>query len=261
MNRWMLPLSALLMWAAPVLAADLAKIDRTIAGEPAYQSRPKYCLVAFGVDAGTRVWLVLDGEVLYVDRNGNGDLTEEDERFTGETTAGDARPSYPFAEIRMFPAIEQIAADGDTRYTRFGVVHTTIKKDFTPTNAANRELKARYEDDPTLTRMGVEVRAGDVRVQIVSEWADRPGNAPVCRIGGPLTMAPLQYQELQRGEEPDDVQFCLGYRGLGRRPDEAFAIIDYDEVPEDLKPTAEFTFAHKDAGQPPIAVKVTLDRC
>src|SRR5262245_12310826 len=61
----------------PSAAVDLTRIDRTIAKEPAYKSKPKYCLLVFGPEAKTRVWLVLDGEVLYVDRNGNGDLTQE----------------------------------------------------------------------------------------------------------------------------------------------------------------------------------------
>src|SRR5437867_2527641 len=63
---------------------DLAKINRTIAREPAYRNRPKYCLLVFGNEAKFRVWLVLDGDVLYVDRNGNGDLTERDERVVPE---------------------------------------------------------------------------------------------------------------------------------------------------------------------------------
>jgi hypothetical protein len=60
--------------AVTARGADLTKIDRTIAREPAFQSKPAYCLLAFGPAAKTRVWLVLDGDVLYVDRNGNGDL-------------------------------------------------------------------------------------------------------------------------------------------------------------------------------------------
>src|SRR5215831_13810140 len=65
----------------PGYAADLSKIARTIGKEPAYQSKPKYCLVVYGPEAKTRVWLVLDGDVLYADRNGDGDLTGKDERI------------------------------------------------------------------------------------------------------------------------------------------------------------------------------------
>src|SRR5438067_566227 len=46
--------------ASAGFAADLAKIDRTIVKEPAYKSAPKYCLLVFGPEAATRVWLVLD---------------------------------------------------------------------------------------------------------------------------------------------------------------------------------------------------------
>src|SRR5437868_9329865 len=98
--------------SANAQAVDLATIDRTIGKEPPYQSKPKYCLLVFGPDAKTRVWLVLDGDVLYVDRNGNGDLTEPDERFTAKSTPGDTRPTYPFAEIREYPVIDQIPTEG-----------------------------------------------------------------------------------------------------------------------------------------------------
>jgi hypothetical protein len=262
MTRCLLLFSVLMLWAAPVLAADLTKIDRAIAKEPAYQSKPKYCLLVCGPEAKVRIWLVLDGDVLYVDRNGNGDLTEKDERFTCKRTPGNARPSYPFAEIREFPVLDEIPTDGRKKYTRFQVTHTTIKKDFTPDNRENRELKARFEKDPTLTRAGLTLRLNDkVRVQAVSEWADRPSEAPVCHVDGPLTMAPLQSQELQRGKDPGELQFCLGFRGLGKRPSDAFAILDYDEVPKEVEPVAEVTFKNKNSGRPPITLSFKLGRC
>src|SRR5262245_26057979 len=62
-------------------APDLTRIDRRIAKEPAYRSKePRYCLPVFGPEAKTRVWLVFDGDTLYADVNGNGDLTEAGER-------------------------------------------------------------------------------------------------------------------------------------------------------------------------------------
>src|SRR5262245_59581048 len=85
-----------LLWSAlflsPAVAADLTKIERVICKEPIYQSKsPKYCLLVFGPEAETRVWLVLDlvsepweadggKNALHVDRNGNGDLTERGKR-------------------------------------------------------------------------------------------------------------------------------------------------------------------------------------
>jgi hypothetical protein len=75
-------LSALVLASAAcasVPAPDLTKIERTIIKEPAYKAKPRYCLLVFGTEAKFRVWLVIDGDVLYVDRNGNGDLTEPGE--------------------------------------------------------------------------------------------------------------------------------------------------------------------------------------
>src|SRR5262245_65117335 len=55
--------------AGQARGVDLAKIDRTLRKEPIYRSkRPQYCLLVFGTEAKTRVWVVLDGDVLYLDR-------------------------------------------------------------------------------------------------------------------------------------------------------------------------------------------------
>src|SRR5215510_2540818 len=80
-HSWAAVFALLLVAGTPVAGADLAKVDRSIGKEPAYQAKPKYCLVVYGPEAKTRVWLVLDGDVLYADRNGDGDLTGKDERI------------------------------------------------------------------------------------------------------------------------------------------------------------------------------------
>ena len=67
---------------AAVAAVDLSKIAHKIVKEPAYRSKPKYCLLVLGPEAKTRVWAVLDKsgpgatdyDVLYFDRNADGDL-------------------------------------------------------------------------------------------------------------------------------------------------------------------------------------------
>ena len=67
---------------------DLTTIDREITKEPKYQNQPRYALLAFGPKADRLAWLVMDGEdILYVDRNGNGDLTEEGERVAVDAEA------------------------------------------------------------------------------------------------------------------------------------------------------------------------------
>src|SRR5262249_29381707 len=178
-------------------------------------------------DARTRIWLVLDGDILYVDRNGNGDLTEDSERFTCQRTPGDAIATYPFEEIRRFAIGGEIVANGTT-WTRLEVTHTTIKNEFTPGNRSDRELQACYAKDPTLTRAGITIYLNDkVRVTAVSQWGDRPDTAPICHIGGALSMACFNLQELQRGNKPSELQFCIGFAGLGKGSEDAFGILDY----------------------------------
>src|SRR5262245_52302093 len=58
-----------------------AKVDRTLSKEPAYKNAPQYALLLFGKEAKLRVWVVLDGETLYLDRNADGDLTAKEARF------------------------------------------------------------------------------------------------------------------------------------------------------------------------------------
>src|SRR5689334_20563333 len=62
-------------------AADSFTIDRTLRREPAYGAKPHYCLLVFGPDAKTRVWLVTSGEAFYADINGDGNLAEPGKRI------------------------------------------------------------------------------------------------------------------------------------------------------------------------------------
>src|SRR5262245_25407806 len=82
------------------LAPDLSKIERKIVKEPAYISKqPLYALYVFGPQAQTHVWAVLDKsapdattyDVLFFDRNADGDLTAPDERIIGKRDGGEMR--------------------------------------------------------------------------------------------------------------------------------------------------------------------------
>src|SRR5437660_1658389 len=89
--------AVLVLWLSPALGAQPAWDLSRPKKEPAYQSEPRYALVVFGLKAETRVWMVLDGSILYVDLNANGDLTEPDKRL---------EPNNP--------------TDGSNRFNRFG---------------------------------------------------------------------------------------------------------------------------------------------
>ena len=108
-------LIAVALLAGAASAADLSKIDRKIAKEPTYaRGNVKYCLAVFGTDAGKRVWIVADGQSLYVDINGNGDLTDKGEKF--KLSSEGAQQEVSLDKERNL----RITADDDD----FGLVHT-----------------------------------------------------------------------------------------------------------------------------------------
>jgi hypothetical protein len=119
MKNWGFALAAVLssVNCPTTWATDLNKIDRSIRKEPAYQTKTQhYCLLVFGPEAKTRVWLVLDGDVLYVDRNGNSDLTEEGERIrVSETTA---EKQGPIAVRHRFEAGSIVESAGKQMHTQ-----------------------------------------------------------------------------------------------------------------------------------------------
>ena len=54
-----------------------SRFDRAIVKEPTYQSAPKYCILTLGSSSDTKVWMIEDGKRLFVDRNANGDMTDD----------------------------------------------------------------------------------------------------------------------------------------------------------------------------------------
>lgn len=215
-----LGLAYLILGALPAQAADLAKIERAIAKEPPYQGKPRYCLLVFGPEANFRVWLVLDGTVLYVDRNGNGDLTEPDKRVAAGYKRDDQRFGFKPGQLGT--------PDGKTKYTL-----SLLRM-----NAEGCDMEIAHNGG--YARAGFD-GPGKLR------FADRAQDAPIIHFLGPLTLMRfepqlgsisqcLKPQPLVRGEQCD-LAFSLGTTGLGRG---TFA--KYPHVPE-LTASVEIRFA------------------
>jgi hypothetical protein len=227
-------LIALVTLAGPALqaqAVDLAKIDRAIANEPAYQGTPQYCLLVFGPEAKTRVWLVLDGNVLFVHCPGNGDATWKkcrliklpDQRWKRQCAAGDI-----------------VEVNGTTKHTGLHVVvaddgmETTVAVGIT--TAAGLQQVARYYEGEYL------------------KFAGRAQDAPIVHFAGPLTMGLRSRPTLTPGETVRLVP-RIGTPGLGKG---TFAIVDVDCIHGrgfGGAPQAELEFS--DRGDT-VPVKVTL---
>jgi hypothetical protein len=86
---------------------DLTRIDRSIAREPEYRSEPHYALVVIGLEAEHKSWLVMDGDdILYFHRNGDGDLTDSEDRIRMDIEASRAvniAEGSPYSGMNVFP--------------------------------------------------------------------------------------------------------------------------------------------------------------
>jgi hypothetical protein len=219
-------------------AAEPPAKDRAIAKEPVYESKePRFCQLVFGPEAKHSVWLVIDGDHLYVDRNGNGNLTEEGKRFL-------RRPAFLGGGFVM---PELAIGDGPPTYTNL-IVYWSPQ----PSGQQKKEFP-------------VEVLV-DVNKQYC-QWADfraiagRAKDAPVIQFGGPLEMilhadeAPIPAPEKER-----PIGAVIGTRSSTGHL--AMVRNDRNLAPNsDIHPLAEITFPAK-AGADPVPIKLTLDqRC
>jgi hypothetical protein len=211
-------------------AADLSKIERSIAREPAYKGAPSYCLLVFGPEAKFRVWLVLDGNDLYVDRDGTGDLTTAGKRVTSQSNKGD---------LIGFKPGQLTAPDG----TKYDLSQLRKRKDGCDISLA---LKQGYS------------RAGQDGPGALC-FAARPADAPIIHFLGPLTLqafephtcsasANLTQGPLVRGET-SGLAFSVGTPGLGAGTFAKYPLND------EVNATAEVRFAKRD----PVSITLAPD--
>ena len=228
-------------------AADLAKLDRSIRKEPAYRDKPKYCLLVFGPEATTRVWLVLAGKRLFVDRNGNGDLTDDGEPVAASESARIMEEeAYEVGEIRDGTRTHKNLTLRSRKLEGYYDADGSIRKWITATpNARGMFLRAEIEM-PGWKGNGV---GGRVEQYVFFRdahgfltFADQPKDAPIIHFGGPWQIVCAPPTRLIAGRETELV-VNVGTPGLGAG---TFARVAYEGViPEKVYPRVEFTFPAK----------------
>jgi hypothetical protein len=232
--------------AATVLAADLAKLDRTLAKEPVYKSAPRYCLLVFGPEARTRVWLVQDGDTLYVDRNGNGDLTE-----VGENVA-----ATPNKHVSPDEGVYDFEAGEIADHM---LVHKALKCSVMRLDdlAAKDDVKAFLVEHPSgrgyMVDCDIEIpgRKGagiEGRVEQgtsfrdlhgLLQFAERPDAAPVIHFAGPLTVSLYDRPQLSIGRQKQ-LTLAVGTPGIGPG---TTAVVSYEGlIPKNLHPRVDVIF-------------------
>src|SRR5579872_2863783 len=189
MKRACLMCLVLSVAAARVLAdetelVDLSKIDRRIAREPNYAHEPHYALVVFGPRAAHRSWLVMDGDdVLYFDRNGNGDLTDPEDRIALDVEGlkkATRQEDSPYAPSHEF-AIGTVAGV-DLRFDFW-----VRKRGFVPKDERYRKLMQERRDNNWENGTLWRITGPIGRAQNPTLLCARPADAQITHLDGPLT--------------------------------------------------------------------------
>jgi hypothetical protein len=182
-------------------AADLSAIPRAILKEPTYQGKPRYCLLVLGQTAGTRIWLVQDGTKLYVDRNGNSDLTEPGE--------------FVLSPTGTYFVIDQLLEHAGPAYKNLCINCGFNNGTFTLVAGQERQ-RQQFVGIDKMER---------------PSWGATPATAPIIHLGGAMTLeryGPIYTLPRGAGDYPQH-RFCLrlmvGTPGLGKG---TFA--SYDEI-------------------------------
>lgn len=260
-------LAVITVAACPVAAeaTDLSKIDRTIVKEPAYQNKPKYCLLVFGPEAKHRVWLVQDGAILYVDRNGNGDLTEASNKIAAEKREKGNEEGHTF-KLGELRAGQRVHRDLEISVFKLNIL---AEKDQQAKELLAKDPQAKgymitiAVDMPGWKGTGVggrvQQRGFFVDANGVLQFADHAKEAPILHFGGPKQVTLFGRQELKIGRE-SDVVLGVGSPGIGPG---SHTYIDYEGViPEKAHPTLEIVYPPKKPGEPPIRQGYELtERC
>jgi hypothetical protein len=231
-------------FAAAAEAPDLGKIDRRIAKEPAYRSKqPLYGLYVFGPEAKTRVWAIFDKskpeaadyDILYFDRNADGDLTASEERIEGKVEANQV--TFTVGSFTD-PLTKQTHTD--LTITRHG-------------GAAPMVMLRMNWCGKVQVMGGYAPDAGPY-----TEFAATPAEAPVLWPGadGPFSFQFWQLKPLTIGAA-DDVRVFLGHRGQGRN---TFCAVPDTFLPKSVPVLATLLYTDKD-GKEKRAQSELRERC
>ncbi len=232
-------LLAAILLVAPLWAVDYDQIDRSLAKEPTYRSgKPEYTLLLFGPEA-RRVWVVIDGDSVYLDRNGDGDLTAANERFANSDDC---------------KGIEISGRDGKTRYviTRLNV-HRDKDNKWPPFVMAWVEIHG-----PPEYQQYCDARLGKT-----------PRDAAIAHFHGPLAIGLSTYNwkvppetVLTTGDKPGELQAFVGT--MSERHHCWVAVVSHTAAEkcsfgDGVRPQVTIEFAAADSGEPAIVEQYTLD--
>ena len=240
---------------------DLSSIGRRIVREPEYVTKiPLYGLFVFDSEASTSIWAALDKsskdrdlyDVLYLDLNSNGDLTEGNERFEGRVVGAGTDESVEFLVGSLF-----VSTTGHT--------HTEVMISASGGSQPRVFFEMKWNGEHKVGG-GYPRRPGsELVVTPRTRFAPRPEDAPILWPGAEV---PLSFQDWHGGVGlptprrlsiggSHKIQMYLGHAGKGTN---TFCALPDDFLPENVPIIT--TLIYTDVlGETRRAVGDERDRC
>ena len=215
----------------------LSYIDRTIIKEPLYQFTPKYSLITLGNSGDAKVWMVEDGKRLFVDRNANGDLTD------------DGPPIEP-GNVRHLDANRW-----DFEYSLDAITPTIGSRH---TSFILRRWNYNDKEDSYGLSLSVDGQMPMYAGWFGSFWSTNREQAPVMHFGGPFTPKLLRRKEFTIGETHERLSLCFLNPGSGPGAESRLSI---DALPRFVVPELSIEWPTADGGAPLRTSYLLIKRC
>ena len=215
----------------------VSHFDHTIIKEPTYQSTPKYCLIALGNSGDVKVWMVEDGKRLFVDKNANGDLTD------------DGPPIEP-SNVRNLDANRW-----DFEYLLDAITPTNGSRS---TSFVLRRWNYNEKEDSYGLSLSVDGHMPMYAGWFGTFWSTNREKAPVIHFGGPFTPKLLRRKEFTLGEKQQRLSLCFINPGSGAGAESRLSI---DALSRLVVPTLNIEWPTAGGGAPLRTSHELTQRC
>ena len=215
----------------------VSRFARTLIKEPMYQSTPKYSLIALGNSGDVKVWMVEDGKRLFVDKNANGDLTDDGPPIEPSNVRDIGANRWDFDYL-----LDVITPTNGSRHTSFVL----------------RRWNYNEKEDSYGLSLSVDGRMPMYAGWFGTFWSTNRENAPVIHFGGPFTPELLRRKEFTIGETQQRLSLCFINPGSGAGAESRLSI---DALPRSVVPELNIEWPTAGGSAPLRTSYLLTQRC
>lgn len=215
----------------------LDDVDRKVIKEPKYDSTPRYSLLVLGPKAEAKVWIVEDGKTLYVDKNANGDLTDDGPPIkpTEERNLGSDHWDYNYV-------LDEIKSATGARHTEFNL----------------RRWNYGNDQDSYGLSITLDGKTPMYAGWFGTLWAPSPEKSQMIHFGGALRPRLLRSKDFEIGKQTDRLSIAFTNPGRGEG---ATSRLSIDALPKSVLPLVEIEWPVADGAAPLRTTHPLPERC